>query len=294
MPEPKTEKKVVEPPQKEVIAPPPPMNKPMHSHAGFIIAIVVTVVLLLAAAVLAYLSWDKAGKVARENDALTESVEELEDANADLVVELDEALQLAEPTPFFYTTLRESEEGLVTTLYRGSVNGAEEVFSTTGDQEHVGYSVYANPRVGYDGRIWLHRVASGDDPGLTLFEFDVETDTTLEQAGFADAMPLRQSAAISPDETLIAAVYGEGHSVRPDLANKAVVWNVLTGEMTEVVTLGPGEYFAGTPDPEYPVAVPSNVYWQDNECFYAQVFVDSEDGPRVLRAAPYQQYCPEL
>lgn len=269
----------------KIIAPPPvqTMNE-MHKHTGFIIAISITTVLLIASAVLAFLTWSNGESLKQQigelNNSLHSVTTERDLAEISLKQAQEDLVNAPKPVPFFYTTTTGTpEDSLVTVLHKVTADSDTELFTTTSPRhEPASYNVYAIPRVGYDGRIWLNETSDVHNDNLILREFNTETGTELLPATFADDLPVKYATALSPDNTKIVAVYDTGNVARPDLAEHIVVWNIVTDAMTYIGTLSPGEYFANSDSK-------TKVQWVTNDCVETAVYSDvkSESSDEIVR-----------
>ncbi|NQV11835.1 hypothetical protein HQ524_00575 [Candidatus Uhrbacteria bacterium] len=266
---------------KTVIAPPPMQSMgQIHKHTGFIIAIAVTTLLLIASAVLAYITWSNGESLKNDiiglNSNAQQIAQERDMVSTDLKKALEDLANAPKPAPFFYTTAELTEDGdLTTTLHSLTTEGKADIFTTTGPFS-TSYSVYATPRVGFDGRIWLDENSDTNSPGIALREFDTIAGTTLMPTLFSDFLPVPDAIALSPDETRIAAAYSNENTARPDLAGQLVAWDLLTGDMTSLGTLEPSEHFGDTYFSEIWDSQIStfNVQWESNDCAVSSVYAD--------------------
>jgi hypothetical protein len=283
---------------KKVISPPPMQSVgPMHKHTGFIIAIVITVLLLIGSGVLAYITWSNGEALKSQITNLTSNsqqiAQERDKINGDLESALMDLENAPKPSPFFYTSYAATDVGeeVATTLHSLTSDGDVEIFTTSGPGSTT-YSVYAMPRVGFDGRIWLDENADTDSPSIQLREFDTVLGTELTPAVFADFIPQPDATRLSPDETRIATVYSRDNSIRPDLAGQVVVWNLLSGDMVSIGTLEANEHFSDLLDGfEY-----FGVSWKDNNCVRSDVYSDSvpEEGVEQTRVwSGSREFCIE-
>lgn len=204
---------------------------------------------------------------------------ELEGQSAALA---DQASQLqaelnarGEPVPYFYTTPTEKPfamAGAGALHAVDPVTGEDRIVATFPEGEY--YQLYAHPRRGWDGRIFLSRVLS-DAPSLELYAFNVENGTAFERVSFNDDLPfMRQAVALSPDQTTLVAVYDNSNdpaSMRSaDGARKYVAFNLLTGEREEQA-IGADYYFASAYD-DASGAVGLNVSFETDTCAQATLY----------------------
>ncbi len=213
------------PPPKEVIAPPPPVAGPMHKHTGFIIAIVLTSLLLVGAAVMAYLSWDNGAKLANENRSLSETVISFQSQNEQLQEALDEEMERPGPTPFYHAVFNGSE-GTDLQAIDPETGDEQTVFTVPVEAGIV--SVWATPRVGFDGRVFLSWSPAGDHDivRFTVYPFNLESDTELQAAEITSGLPEDYSATqLSPSETHVAAVYSDQLN-QDGRADQFAIWDL--------------------------------------------------------------------
>ncbi|HJN85330.1 MAG TPA: hypothetical protein QF873_03375 [Patescibacteria group bacterium] len=275
------------PAPKKVIVPPTQMAGPMHKHTGFIIAIAITTLLLIAAAAVAYITWanseDLKSQIVDLNSNAQQIALERDQISADLDQARDDLENAPKPAPFFYTSYAVTEENEVTTTLHSLTSDSDSaLFETTGPGS-LSYRVYAAPRVGFDGRVWLDESADSDSPSISLREFDSIAGTELVPTLFSDFLPVPDAIALSPDETRIVAAYGIENIARPDLAGQIVSWSLLTGDMTSIGTLTEGEHFGDVYYSEIWESDIStyNIQWKDNNCavssIYKEVIVEATE-----------------
>ncbi|MBT6254108.1 hypothetical protein HOI83_02655 [Candidatus Uhrbacteria bacterium] len=294
------------PAPKKVIVPPTQMAGPIHKHTGFIIAIAITTLLLIAAAAVAYITWangeDLKSQIIDLNSNAQQVALERDQISTDLDQARDDLENAPKPAPFFYTSYAVTEANEVTTALHSLTSDSDsELFVTTGPGS-TSYSVYATPRVGFDGRVWLDESSDTDSPGIWLREFDSIAGTELTPSLFSDFLPQSDAMALSPDETRIVAAYGIDNVARPDLAGQIVSWNLLTGDMVSLGTLPEGEHFGDTYFSEIWGSDIStyNIQWKDNNCalssIYTEVAVDATEGEPAMTTRQYEgnrEFCME-
>ncbi|OGL71452.1 hypothetical protein A3B32_00350 [Candidatus Uhrbacteria bacterium RIFCSPLOWO2_01_FULL_53_9] len=271
--------------EKQILTPEQTGAAPLsHSHTTFMVAIIAAAIVAVAAFVLMYLSW-------RQGSSLQERLTQTQQQNAQLTskaAELQEALDnTPEPIPFFYAR---AESGTGTHLV--------EVDPKTGDERTVftlpeslgGFDALAVPRVGFDGRVFLTWIPTSYDwLAPNVYPFNVKTDSELIKASFSDDLPKDQQAvAISPDETMIAAVYSEGLN-NDKFSDALVVWNLLTGEPTSLLTIDPSESFAGYEAliDDIPMQSGFTLRWVSRDCVFTQAHLVDEETNARSQASGY-------
>ncbi|MEK7108409.1 MAG: hypothetical protein AAB898_01945, partial [Patescibacteria group bacterium] len=235
--------------------------------------------LLIIAAVLAYLSWDNGLKLARENVQLLSAATQLQDQNNDLRAQMDASV----PIPFFYSQWL--PESIHSRIHRIDPITKVDTIIATIPGRHL--DVFAQPRVGYNGTIWLSEFPLGDHDfaSIQFHSFQVDGDGDATPVPFQANLPPNPTAlALSPDETRIAAIYSDRQNPYAD--NAVVVWDFATGQATRVDTLPDGSSFAPTYTPDLLMADGYRLWWSSNDCVMSPTYRIQEDQSRLYTSTP--------
>ncbi|HJN85329.1 MAG TPA: hypothetical protein QF873_03370 [Patescibacteria group bacterium] len=201
-----------------------------HSHTGFLVVIVLAVILLIVAGVMLFLSWISSAQLIVDNMNLEHENSTLETAKHELEEESQAAI------PFYYVNEASGEY----TVRSIDADGGDELVYTNDTDEPI-LKMYAQPKVGFDGRIILEAQREGDSPSLALLDLDVTTGA-VKNLELSSELPHRIATSLSPDETMIAAVYDNPEFGHDSLELK--VWNILDGGSQTLTTLEDNERFA--------------------------------------------------
>ena len=265
---------------RKVITPSQTLGGPMsHSHVVYIVAIIIAAVLALAAFGVTYMAW-------RQGSALEERLANTQAQNTKLATDtasLQDALETTpKPVPFYYARM-EQDSG-THLIEVDPVSGVERTVFTL-PEDAGSFSVFSIPRVGFDGRVFLMWIPTAFDwLAPNIYPFNIATDSTLEKAPFSDSLPKDLEAiALSPDETLLATVYSEGLN-EDAFQDKLVVWNLLSGEATSLLSIDPSKSFARYELDVDGVPIQSgfSLRWTSRDCVFTNTHtVDEASGERT-------------
>ena len=244
----------------------------IHSHASFLYPMAAAVVLLLVASVLAYTSWARGADLASMNLELESENSMLTTENAQLTHELAVAT-----VPFFYTQ-PDANSSAYNLVEVNVQDGSEEIVYTSQDFSIM--TIYAIPRVGFDGTIVLRIVPDGTEPidaGFNLFNSKTKKLTPIP---IGAELPFLDAITLSPDETHISAIYDNPNM--GETSRELKVWNLITGKEYILDKLGDSERFA-LHDNVFGGSGGYNVKWLDRKCLTAQVF-QADNNPNVPNA----------
>lgn len=278
--------------EKQVITPAQTLGGPMsHSHVWYIVAIIVAAVLALAA-------FGYSSILARKESALAERLANAQTQNAQLATDaasLQDALVSApKPVPYYYTTPTDFPPSGPSALHAIAADGTDTIVATFPDEQF--FQVYAEPKRGYDGRIFLKQLfLDSDVPSLRLFAFDTESGDTMTPITLE--LPfMRQAIFLSPDETTLLALYdnpNDPESIRMgQTVPNLTFWNLLSGESYSP-EIPEGARFSDAID--MGGAGGFQAQWVTDRCARAVAYVKklNEDGfetfPRAY--ASYDTYC---
>lgn len=149
--------------------------------------------------------------------------------------------------------------------------------------ENQPFILYAVPRLGYDGRIFLNRYTPGTEQFQTPYVFNVATKENPVPVSFADKLPFATFAGaqvLSPDERRIVVAYDNPYLDPKDVVQKEIaVWDLLTGEKTVIGKVAENEYLARFVGEN--VMGGANDFalsWRDLRCVDVYVFEDYPPG----------------
>lgn len=145
-------------------------------------------------------AWQSQKARALETEA-TEARLAAQKAEAEAAALKADAEGAPEPMPFFYT------KGIFPSTELHAVDPLTRTYEVIYKKE-LSFRLYAVPRLGYDGRIFLDRLFEGDDPTAYPLVFDVNTRKDPVPVSFTADLPfVGEAQAVSPDETRLAAAY---------------------------------------------------------------------------------------
>ncbi|MBU1033261.1 MAG: hypothetical protein ABII13_00110 [Patescibacteria group bacterium] len=263
--------------------PTPPLvpTEKKHPNLGFVIALVILGLLFVVSAAFAYWTTTQSQKLTTDLVDVRANL-----AETQVKLEASEALIKAQ-IPFFYDT---HVNFLQTSIHMiDPVSGKDEIIFEVDDAHYI---VFAIPRISYDGRIFLSSVGEGDDPGLALFELDVESKQITESS-INKKLPFtgKFSTLLSSDETRLAAAYDNpGYD---DRAKELLVWNLLTGEFEVIGTIAEVEYFPNIQGNAFAGAEGYELEWKDLNCVQTVIHVDIPDAEDTTQKKfkEYRTFC---
>ncbi|NQV11834.1 hypothetical protein HQ524_00570 [Candidatus Uhrbacteria bacterium] len=250
--------------------------KKSHNHSGFIAAIIIAMVLFLAAGAVAYMSWSNESTLSDKVSNLMQQNEMLVEENAMLADESEENAV----TRFYFAQI----QGDTYQIRSLDSNGVDELVYTS-QTPHEILKVYAQPRVGFDGKIFIQRLSEGDDPGLNLQTLDTATG----QIGIAQLnkdLPGARATILSPDERMIAAVYDNPEFGLDTLELK--VWSLLDDSSETLVTLADNESFVSAYD-GLGGSYGQKITWTSLSCVEVLIYKKSIYGENVVNE--YREFC---
>lgn len=262
-----------------------------HSHVWYIVAIIVAAVLALTAFGFTYVAWRQGSSLEKRlSDAKTQNAQLATDAAS-----LQDALTSApKPMPYYYTTPTNFPPSGPSALHAVATDGTDTIVATFPDEQF--FQVYAQPKRGFDGRIFLKQLFLDSDlPSLRLFAFDTESGDTMTPVTLE--LPfMKQAIFLSPDETTLLALYDNPNDPESIRMGQAVpnltFWNLLTGASYSP-EIAEGARFSEAIDMSG--AGGFQAQWVTDRCARAVAYVKklNEDGSEIFpRAyASYDTYC---
>jgi hypothetical protein len=240
-------------------------------HDGFIMATGIVITLLLMFAMLAFITWSRDTAIDNNNDNLPTNNRILETRNMNSM-----AVQTQSANDVFY---------YFDSNKLHAISQAEDIIVWEGDSNGVLYSVYAQPRIGFDGRIFVRTSKLGDEPTLNLSVYDSKTGT-MSQLNDKIIFPYARATKLARNERYVAAIYDNpknGHKSRElkiiDLLDETSVQIGVLDETERFVISDIGQGGSHGQDLE----------WVSNNCVKAQIYesgAGSENTPTERR-----QFC---
>lgn len=174
--------------------------------------------------------------------------------------------------PFFYTEYKNTPAVM---MYNSETKSSDKILD--------GYLLYASPKIGYDGRIFVVKSkGDSDSPYINVQELNVSTksltDANIQEPFNAEAMEL------SPDGVHVLALYDNLPTIDPkEIPAKSVVaWNLLTGEYKILGSVSATEYLAEFHGENiFTGATGFNVTWENLNCVRVSVYKDDPDASNV-------------
>ena len=261
----------------------------MHKHTGFIIAITITAILLVIAAVLAYLTWSRGADLATR-------LSEMRTDNVELANQVDElTTELATKSagvPFFYQS---PLSGFTDEIRVVDSETGEDTLLYTNPSDVSGIKIYAVPKIGYNGHVFIQTLIDGDAPSPILSVLSVETG---EAQALGLDLPVTPAISLSPDQTRIAAAYDNPDFDPAGYEKQIVLWDLRNSQPFVLDTIADDEFLAGDRGPNvFAGADGFGLNWTSPSCVdvnvYSDLGINEETGNSNMELKEVRSYCLE-
>lgn len=206
-------------------------NSSSRSRSYLALIAIIIFALLTIAGIYIYSS-DKTNLMEQINSLVIEN--EILSIEKTLLEEMDDV------TNFYYAT---QENGLYQIRSLDS-NGNDSLVYESDNTNDI-LMVYAQPRVGFDGTVFIQRLSIGDDPSFHIQILDTNTGQVSE-SDLNSQLPHVNATKLSPDERLVAAVYDNPEINLDSLELK--VWSLQDESVRTLATLPKYESFVSAYD----------------------------------------------